>query len=227
MCDGKTKVVFVIIGMLALGVSGAHAVQYTGSLSSPPSNGLESSGQTWASPPGFRVDWEVEQTDPSTWHYKYTFSNESGGELSMLVSHMIITLSDDIESGDVFNFGNDIVGWELNTFEASPGNPGFPAEGSVYGIKLDMGNDQLIAEFDSVRQPMWGDFYAKDGGTPQNWAFNASLGVEVDNLHDYTGTPVDIDDVELYKVLVPNNVPEPTTLLLFGLGGIMLRRRKA
>ena len=221
----KNFAICVCVGFVVLGVSTSFAGLYTGSLSSL-DGGIVSSGQSWVSPPGFEVNWQVEQTSFDTWHYRYTFSDENGDELSMQVSHLIISLSDNIQQGDLFNFGTDVAGTEIGDFGPAPGNPGFPDDETIFGIKLDMGNDQLIAEFDSTRQPMWGDFYAKDGGTPENYAYNSDIGTEVFNLHGFDEIPVDISGNELNKVLVPNSVPEPATLILLGIGGVLLRKRR-
>ena len=223
----KKRLVFLLIAMLSVGVSNSYAILYTGFLSSPANSGLYSDGQAWASPPGFRVNWEVSEAGPATWHYKYTFSDENAGELSMLVSHMTISLSDNIEESDLFNFSVDVADWELDTFETHLSNPGFPVGETIFGIKINMGSAQLVAEFDSSRKPMWGDFYAKGGGIPNNYAYNTDFGVEVANLHDYAGTPIDASGNQLHKILVPNSTPEPASLVLLGLGSLALRRRRA
>jgi len=222
----KNFVICVGICIVLLGTSTSFACLYTSSLSSV-DGGMNSGGQTWASPPGFQVIWQVEQTDSETWHYKYRFSDENGCDLSMLVSHMIISLSENIQQSDLFNFGGDVADTEFGMFGVSPSNPDFPEDQSIFGIKLEMGNDQLVAEFDSTRQPMWGDFYAKDGGQPKNFAYNSDLGTEVSNLHEFDQMPVDSFGNGLNKVLVPNSVPEPATLFLLGLGSMMLRKRRA
>ncbi len=226
----------VVLTLLLMGVSVSNATLYTGSLSSPAGSGLESGGISWdTSVTGFRVTWEVSENVDSTWHYKYTFQDESGGTLSMLVSHMIISLSDNIDEDDLFNYGSDIQlvdedgenAIEFGTFGVHPSNPGFPLNETITGVKLNMDEEgaQLVAEFDSNRMPMWGDFYAKDGGDPKNYAYNTSFGIEVANLHDYAGTPEDAYGNILHKILVPNTIPEPATLAILALGGLTLLRR--
>ena len=72
---------------------------------------------------------------------------------------------------------------------------------------------------------MWGNFYAKDGGDPKNYAYSSDFGTEVANPHDYAGIPVDVSGNVLHKILAPNSVPEPGSILLLALGGLLLRKR--
>jgi len=182
---------------------------------------------------GFRLTWTIIQSPDMTWHYKYQFGKADGTELEKLTNHFIISLSDDIQETDLYNFSPDCDENEIEfgTFVSGPGNPGFPEGKSIFGVKIGLHNAQMVAEFDSNRQPMWGDFYAKDGtssGGLWNYVYNADIGVTVANPHDYMGTPVDASGAELCKVLVPNNIPEPITICLLGLGGLaLLRKRKA
>jgi len=221
------RMFFSFIVIFALGGVSLHASLYTGSLSTPSGSGMFAGGQTWAYPPGFRLDWEVTQTTPSTWHYKYTFTDENGGELSMLVSHMIISLSDNIQKQDLFNFDTYAVEWGIGTFGLHSGNKEVLIGEIMFGMKLSFGFDQMVAEFDSSRQPMWGDIFATGHAEPKNYAFNVDLGVEVANPHDYDGVPVDASGKPLHKILVPNSIPEPCGLLLLSLGAMILRKRKA
>jgi hypothetical protein len=75
-------------------------------------------------------------------------------------------------------------------------------------------NQKFIA-FDSNRAPMWGDFYGKAGGTGNpSYAYNVHLGTAVSNPHDIDGTPVDGGGNPLHKIVVPNTIPEPSSLVL-------------
>jgi hypothetical protein len=213
--------------MCVLVAANAIAVPLTGSLSTPSSQGLISDGITWQDgQEGLTVSWAVSENPDGSWHYQYTFTNAVGDTLDMLVSHFIISLSEDIEPGEIFNFSPDVASHSIDTFGPHVSNPGFPEGETIWGLKLDLGNDQIVAAFDSYRMPMWGDFYAKDGGDPVNWAYNTDFGIEVANLHDYEGVPVDEFGNPLFKVLVPNTIPEPATIAMLALGGLFIRRTR-
>lgn len=201
-----------------------------GYLTTSENGGLISGGQSWnADAEGYRVDWVITLNPDRTWHYQYTFSNQVHEPLRMDTSHIIISVSENLSLTDVFNFSFDVDVDELaiSTYGLEPGNPGFPAGDVIYGLKINLINDQMVVAFDSVRQPMWGDFYAKGGGQPKNFAYNSDLGTAVANLHDYLGVPVDAFNQPLSKVLVPNTIPEPATLLLLGVGGLFMLKCKS
>lgn len=195
-----------------------------GMISTPASEGLISGGQTWSPVgDGLTFNWAVGQNADQSWHYEYTFSNGSGQPLMMDVSHFIISVSENLMMGDVFHFTGDVDSVELDTFGPGVSNPGFPEGQSMYGLKINLEGEQTTVAFDSTRSPMWGDFYAKGGGRPKNYAYNSDFGIAAANLHDYQGTPVDEHGQTLFKVLVPNTVPEPATLVILALGAITLR----
>ena len=76
--------------------------------------------------------------------------------------------------------------------------------------------------FDSWRDPVWGDFYAKCGGSPANEAWNMGFGSPDSDpmLAPINGS---IDN----HILVPDtHSPEPSSFLILAVGAIMLRRRK-
>ena len=231
----KQIVVVVLVMVFFLGGSIVQG-SIIGSLSTPDTSGLIAGLNGWGpNEDGYRVTWtitlEAEPLYPLLpWHYKYEFSKANGDPLVKLTSHFIISLSEDIQESDLDYFSDDIETVTFGTLGPGPGNPGFPAGEEIYGAKFDLWNNQAVAEFYSNRQPMWGDFYAKDGKAAPNvfnYAYNTDLGVEVANPHDYLGTPIDEFDNVLHKVLVPNTIiPEPATIGLLGLGGVVLLRKR-
>jgi hypothetical protein len=196
--------------------------------STPDSSGLHGENP-WAPVPtgeGFRVDWIISQNPDLTWHYQYSFSKQNGELLTHRTSHFIIQLSEDIEEEEIFNITGDVSGWDFDTHGPSSGNPGFPPGESIFGIKFELTGAQSVVEFDCTREPMWGDFYAKDGGNPQAFVYNTDLGVPVANPNDYNGIPVDATGATLHKVLVPDTIPEPATLILMALGSLAFAGRR-
>jgi hypothetical protein len=152
--------------------------------------GLEADGAWNVS--ATKMSWSVEAMDPDTdgvidyFHYKYIFT-EGGtqGELS----HMIIEVSETpdftLSYPDYFNQDPTSTA-ELDTHDQSNGNPDMPAGTSIYGIKYG-GGEPWTMEFDSLRVPEWGDFYAKDGTNAKD-AYNTGFGLDPlsgDNLLDY------------------------------------------
>ena len=188
-------------------------------------------GGNWASDPdgeGFRIEWEITQGYSGLWHYRYTLLNESGGGLTPDASHSIFELSTNITSEDLFNFGGDIQFVEFGTFGEAPSNPEFPVNEDIFGVKFDLTGDQRLIEFDSTRQPMWGDFYSKGGGGKHpSYVYNISLGTPVELPNSYLTLPMDANQNLLHKILVPDTVtPEPATVALLALGAVTLRKRR-
>jgi hypothetical protein len=224
--------VLAALGMVLLLGGASLQASIVDALSTPDTSGIIAGDNGWGpNEDGYRVTWTISQNLDLTWHYKYEFSKANGDSLDKLTSHIIISLSDDIEESDLFNFGSDVQGWNFGTFGPAPGSPGFPTGESISGVKIDLWNDQTVVEFDSNRQPMWGDFYTKDGVSQGLWnyAYNTDLGVIVANPDDYMGTPVDAFNNELHKILVPDTIiPEPATICLLSLGApALLRKRRA
>ncbi|MBX3386709.1 MAG: PEP-CTERM sorting domain-containing protein [Phycisphaeraceae bacterium] len=213
---------FAAPALIAFASAVAPSLAVTGSLSTPAGSGLISGGG-WAA--GYMVSWDITPNGDGTWHYEYTLSNAAGGALSPASSHAIFQLSENIEESDLLNFGGNFDEAEFGTFGPSAGNPGFPTGESIYGVKIDFsGGGVTFIEFDSTRQPMWGDFYAKGGAT--SFVYNTDLGVPVANANDYWATPVDANNNPLFKILVPDTIPAPGSIALVALGGLMISRRR-
>lgn len=175
---------------------------------------------------GFKVAWSITDTGMGThpFHYIYTISNENDGDLPKDLSHVILEVSGNVTAKD-FNFidpSSDIEG--PMTFSPGPGNPGMPAD--VFGIKFDeLTGGTFVADFFSTRAPVWGDFFAKDGGGNSIpgavIAYNTGFGVEPPMsgpFNNWIPRP-DTTGVE---------VPEPATVLLLSssLAGAFWQRRK-
>lgn len=215
----QTSVVCASAIAIALIVSAAGAATYSGSLSSASTpKGIDGVGK-WMTDGTVTFAWEV--TDNTTaWHYKYTLSVPTQS-----ISHFIIEVSSIFSLGDMSNaqalegsFGSIL----LEDFDQSNGNPDIP--GTIHGIKFDdTTGTTLTIEFDSIRKPVWGDFYAKDGGNPTNQAWNVGLTASDTD----PSAPASNGSVDNH-VLVPDSyVPEPASLaLLIGSVGCLLRRRR-
>jgi hypothetical protein len=182
--------------------------------------GLTASGQ-WRTD-GFQVAWDISPNGDRTWRYRYEFTKPAGAALKKDVSYVIIQVSETLTAQDISG------GWVPGGYETgSPSTPGLP--GTIWGVKVEL-DDHNSFSFDSTRAPMWGDVYAKGGtsqsGTVWNAVYNSDFGVWVSNANDYDQTPVDAWQRPLYKVLVPDTIPEPPTMIILALGAVLLRKRK-
>lgn len=181
----------------------------------------------WDTPAGLSLTWNISQSGP-TFHYVYTLTSTKNP------SHMLMELSDTITPKNI----NEVISnMRLNNVAMAtptptlyspkdPGNsnPGLP--GNLWGMKISFpsGLSKWTLSFDSVRAPMWGDFYAKDGKFKDHfvYAYNTGFGVDPSShLPSY-----------IAWIPVPNSktvpIPEPATYLsLFTLlgGAIAISRR--
>lgn len=249
----------ISIAVVVLALWGAPAMayfaQYTGSLTSDACGLIGGGG--WAT--GSTFGWTVTQeTQGGIWQYDYSLTVPYKD-----ASHFIVELTSDLGEDEIallnlkYWDGSEWESWtpkemDIRTFysdEAS--NPGMPeyADGSiskVYGIKLDLPDvpaTDLRWSFQSQRDPVWGDFYAKDGRSGEPFAYLYNVGfLETDpDPSTPQGLPVSGNQDPPFgkgKILRPDGggtsgeeiTPElsPGVLLLLGALplGIAWRRRK-
>jgi hypothetical protein len=237
------RTVFVLGLVLALGAGPLQAAMapyvYTGSLSGwgGVADGLlVTAGGDW-SRPATRLSWTVDNvTTLGKWHYTYTIS-----VLRADVQAVIIETSDDIPGpafteANLFALSTNPPDWfnymNIGT-QSKWDNVNLPDD--VYGIKLCAIQDPvtLTISFDSDREPIWGDFYARSFliddpvedyvNTIYNWGFSLN---DIDPLDPPRDGSVD------NHVLVPDTgteVPAPAGAALAGAGALLtawLRRRR-
>ena len=260
MC--KKITILLVAAVLLTGISslswGSYILQYQGNITSSIGDGTLVATASWDWESGTsnysNLEWSVYQENGTgEWKYEYTFTVPAKA-----ISHSIIEVSQNFPGFQYTATGTDpstgsqnlIIDPDAPKWYESTGssgsNPGMPdvdlepgGEGDLYGIKWDAPD---IANYDPLvfsiiiltdREPMWGDFYAKDGqdGATKVYAYNSGFGQDT-TAPVADGNARTIDG--LAWVLVPDTevtVPEPTTLLLLGLGLIILggcvRRRKS
>ena len=182
----------------------------------------------WSS--GVSFAWEVNnEVDPDGyWTYTYTFS-----AAQKALSHIVIEVSDNFEASDIISTSGDVaftpveLGTHGNQGKSSPNIPE-----PFYGIKWDLTGDSTTFQWTLVttRDPVWGDFYAKDGktGGVDNAVYNSGFG-SPDTDPNLPPTASILDHIlrpDSISTLPPPSgdepsIPEPGTIVL-AFAGIML-----
>ena len=175
------------------------------------------------------LNWSV--MDPNdlnntTGHWVYTYEFNTGIMTdASQISHLIIQVSDDFTRADMLPGTTQLTSTYpyLQTFDPGNDNPGVPADWNITGIKWEdpttpnsnIWTVTIVTDRAYEENPTAGNFYAVDG----------KGGTGVYALTDGTGAGLPLTpDTKMAKV------PEPTTLVLYGLGfvaaGIYRRLRR-
>lgn len=224
--NGSIHLMILLLGILVLCVQvPAQATSYTGSLTAVDGGLLgtgiwfDNTAPGWFAP---ELTWIVTRNDDNTWHYDYTLSVSS-----MEVSHMIVEASPSFGSDNIWGESGPFASVDVDDFSAGGPNPGMPD--GMHGIKFDSTTGTTVRiQFNSDRDPVWGDFYAKDGksGGIDNALWNAGF-----TMPDFDPLSPANSGSYMGHLLVPDTVPEPCGLaaLLVGLSSltsVCLRRRR-
>jgi hypothetical protein len=208
------KLITILLILVFVASIKATPLVYEGRLSTG-NGGLAATGAWINGESPSILSWNIEKKI-GYWHYQYRLEVPEKE-----ISHFIIEVSDTFTDKDLFSETGNFEGWNIEDFWEENGNPGMP--GTVYGLKFDeTWGITLIIDFDTDRMPVWGDFYAKDGKSDGvfNAVWNSGFGIPDPQVRAHDGD-------EQGHLLVPDTyIPEPATVTIFGLGSLLLKKRR-
>jgi hypothetical protein len=230
-----------VIASLAIGVfAGAGAAEgapivYTGCLAGSGSQTACSDGDLTTTTNDWSdalLRWTITgDTLGGPWTYSYTFSyvDTVTGNSPGPVDDTIIEVSPTFTTGDVISVSSNCT-TSVGTFDPAAGNshPNMPS--TLYGLKCTaVGDvDPFTWTVTTLRAPVWGDFYARTGGNAANTGTAYNAGFLAADPADAPRNGSVSDHILRPDTATVRQLPEPTTLLLFGSAlGLAVRRMRA
>lgn len=206
--------------------------------SAPTASGVHIDPSTFTSWDDFSILAEI-TVNGDFLHYSYTLTSEQLARLSHFTLEISPGAFDDILNAKITFSGTDEDEGDFSvmptpTLDNDDGSIGDLADNFFDIFKFDNsapeGTDTAVFEFDTLRLPVFGNFFAKDGqGNAMNSGL-AQLGGLIEN-----GASVDLDSPTSWipvpdTSLVPGGgqdpIPEPLSLVVWmGLTGIVMARR--
>lgn len=210
-CILKKRLAIFLVMFMAGSV---HALPITDSIDSNTGGGMFATGP-WGGG-GAELTYTVSKSG-DVWTYLYEFD-----VVSKDLSNIIFQVSDNFTVDNVL--AGTSSGWSLDSWsDQGNSSPGIPS--ALFGLKFEGGFAlENMITIVTDRQPMWGDFYAKDGVDknsvpPDVYAYNSAFG---------QATTANYWEPVFGKILVPDTisngggdngkVPEPAALSLLALG---------